>query len=278
MTVFIVAEAGVNHLGERSKMLALCDAAKKAGADAVKFQAYNTPQLLTHRGQDGTKPCGLVPDRALSLYEFLRKCELTDADLDAIAAHCKGIGLKWFCSVFDPGQVERVLSRGACCLKVGHAEADYAELREACWQAHTKGVVTWISNPEDIEYMGGDRYVYCIAEYPAKSLPRLNKVDADIGFSSHYQDYRIPAAAALRGAAYIEAHLMLGNRCWKDPAAPESSLRISCLPGAPAPINAETMRPWEHHYSTDEPEREWSLSPTDFWAMVKLIREYETWL
>lgn len=230
MTVFIAAEAGVNHLGDRSKMLALCDAAKQAGADAVKFQAYNAEALVKRRGKG---------DLAL-----LKQCELSDADLDAIAAHCKAIGIKWFASVFDPSQVERVLSRGACALKIGHAEAGYTELRKACRKAHTKEYVTWISNPGSIEYVGGDRYVHCVAEYPATSSPGLFEVDVGDGYSSHYTDFRIPAAAALRGAEYIEAHLMLG----------------------------------ETEAKSDEPEKDWSLSPDQFAAMVKLIREYESWL
>ena len=36
--VFIIAEAGVNHNGDKNLAFRLCDAAKVAGVDAVKFQ------------------------------------------------------------------------------------------------------------------------------------------------------------------------------------------------------------------------------------------------
>lgn len=248
MSVFIVAEAGVNHLGDRAKMLALCDAAKEAGADAIKVQAYNAEELVKRRGKG---------DLAL-----LKQCELSDADLDAIAAHCKAIGIKWFASVFDPLQVERVLSRGACALKIGHAEWDWWELYHAChrglsdrklYRTHMIWVsrqnVSTISSNSGPQWLHGRRgNVLCVSEYPADgNPPHLGWIkDGGIsGFSSHYTDYRIPAAAALRGAEYIEAHIM--------------TEAMSFDPGGC-------------------PEHNWSLNPDDFGKMVKLIREYETWL
>ena len=43
----IIAEAGVNHNGQLDLALKLCDAAKNAGADVVKFQTWKTEKLIT---------------------------------------------------------------------------------------------------------------------------------------------------------------------------------------------------------------------------------------
>ena len=43
---FIIAEAGVNHNGSIVLARKLIDVAKKSGADAVKFQAYITDDLI----------------------------------------------------------------------------------------------------------------------------------------------------------------------------------------------------------------------------------------
>ena len=239
MSVFIVAEAGCNHLGDRAKMLALCDAAKAAGADAVKFQAYETWKLCERRGMMSDDGC-YTKNEHVETRDLLEKSQLTDDDLDAIAAHCAFIGIKWFASVFSPDQIERVLSRGACCLKIGHAEAGWAELVNQCWD-HMPEVPVWRSINDPLRgYMGGS--VWCVSEYPADGHdPMLGKVGdhGHEGFSSHYTDYRIPAAAALRGAEYIEFHIAT---------------------------------------DTDQPEAAWSLMPDDAKKCVDLIREYSSWL
>jgi N-acetylneuraminate synthase len=46
-STFIIAEAGVNHNGDRDLAFQLVDAAAKSGADAVKFQTFNAAQLVT---------------------------------------------------------------------------------------------------------------------------------------------------------------------------------------------------------------------------------------
>ena len=46
MSVIIIAEAGVNHNGEINKAKELIDAASYAGADIVKFQTYQTDNVI----------------------------------------------------------------------------------------------------------------------------------------------------------------------------------------------------------------------------------------
>lgn len=234
MPAFIVAEAGVNYDGSRAKMMLLCQAAKDAGADAIKFQAYNTYELIERRKiTDGHT-------RAL-----LRKNELSDEDFREIDGFCKSIQLPWFASVFDLTQPGRVTKLGACRLKIGHGESRWQELIDAC--IHQREAV-WVSDTENCWRSAGGlkggfvHGVLCTKEYPAKSPPHLGKVGyarSYCGFSSHYADYRVPAAAALRGAEYIEAHIKLDDNCFEAP---------------------------------------WSLSPSDFTTMVKLARDFESWL
>ena len=49
MSVEIIAEAGVNHNGDINIAKKLIDIAAKAGANAVKFQTFNTDKLVTKK-------------------------------------------------------------------------------------------------------------------------------------------------------------------------------------------------------------------------------------
>ena len=51
MSVFIIAEAGVNHNGSIDLAKKLIDVASNAGADAVKFQTFKAKDLVSKNAQ-----------------------------------------------------------------------------------------------------------------------------------------------------------------------------------------------------------------------------------
>ena len=85
--VFIILEAGVNHNGELKKAIKLIDIAKKAGADAVKFQTWKTNELLTKKAK--TAKYQKKYTSINNQHELVKKLELSNEDFLLIYNHCK---------------------------------------------------------------------------------------------------------------------------------------------------------------------------------------------
>jgi N,N'-diacetyllegionaminate synthase len=60
--VYIIAEIGINHMGNMDKAKKLIDAAVRSGVDAVKFQTYITEKR--------------APKDNDQIFDILKKCEL----------------------------------------------------------------------------------------------------------------------------------------------------------------------------------------------------------
>jgi len=108
-SVFIVAEAGVNHNGSVETALRMVDAAAEAGADAVKFQVFRATELTTAEAAMAAyqrEHCG-----AKSQREMLTKLELTVGDFERIARRCEELGIALVITPFgveDAVRIEKI--------------------------------------------------------------------------------------------------------------------------------------------------------------------------
>jgi N-acetylneuraminate synthase len=124
----IIAEAGVNHNGDRARALALVDAAARAGADVVKFQSFRAQQLAT-AGAAKANYQKVTTGAQQSQLDMLRELELSDDDEEQIAAACASANIAYMSTPFDADSGTRLVTRvGVSTLKVGSGDLTNAPL------------------------------------------------------------------------------------------------------------------------------------------------------
>lgn len=100
MSPFIIAEAGVNHNGDRYLAKQLIDIAADAGADAVKFQTFQADQVVSRhapKAEYQTQTTG----KTESQLEMIRKLELNASDHEVLIRHAQSRGIQFLSTPFD---------------------------------------------------------------------------------------------------------------------------------------------------------------------------------
>lgn len=200
--IFIIAEAGHNHMGYMRHAKLLIDEAKACGADAIKFQFYDTNKIK--------KPYQ-------SRYYELLLSEHTKEEAKELKEYCDKVGIEFFASAFD---IERLgwLEE----LKVKrHKIASRSIYEEDMVKAMEKTGKPIIASLGKLDKRGIPKiknceYLFCVAEYPTYMRPedfptKFGKDELYQGFSDHTIGCYWAREAIKRGATIIEKHFTLSK-------------------------------------------------------------------
>lgn len=108
-SVFIIAEAGVNHNGSLAIARKLVDAAADAGADAVKFQTFKADKMISYSAPKAEYQKENT-DANKTQLEMLRELELSYSDHIEIAKHCSERGIEFMSTPFDMDSLDFLVS------------------------------------------------------------------------------------------------------------------------------------------------------------------------
>src|SRR5918994_1180330 len=116
MSVFVVAEAGMNHDGSLGNAIRLAEVAAECGADAVKFQLHD-PEAETTR--DAPSPTYFQRE---SRWEYFSRTAFGDDQWRELKDACDAVGIEFLCSGFSLEAIERLEAIGVARHKIPSGE------------------------------------------------------------------------------------------------------------------------------------------------------------
>jgi len=225
---FLIAELSGNHQGRIERAIALIDAAKAAGADAVKLQTY-TPDTIT---LDSDRPEFRIhggPWDGRTLYDLYREAHTPWDWHPALFAHAAAIGLSLFSTPFDPTAVAFLESLGAPAYKVASFELiDLPLIRRVAATGKPLILSTGMASLGEIgeavatvRAVGDNPLVllHCVSGYPTppadcdlRTIPHMAQAfGVPAGLSDHTAGIAVPVAAVALGAVVVEKHFTLSR-------------------------------------------------------------------
>ena len=226
--VYIIAEAGVNHNGRLDLALQLCDAAKEAGVDAIKFQTWKTELIISKNTEmaDYQKK-NLGNDD--SQYDMLKKLELSYDNFRLIKDYCDNIGIQFLSTADETESLDFLCELGIPLIKLGSGEITNIPYLRYCAKKNMPLIISTgmcklsdVATAFDVLTEAGAKakditLLHCTTNYPCpKDEVNLRAMQTmkdafkcKVGYSDHTMGTEIPIAAVAMGAEIIEKHFTL---------------------------------------------------------------------
>jgi N-acetylneuraminate synthase len=222
MSIFIIAEIGINHNGDIEICKKLIDEAISADCNAVKFQKRDLESVYTREFLESSResPWGKTQ------YEQKKGLEFGEEEYQEIDRYCKEKGIEWFASAWDLKSQEFLRKFDCNYNKVASAMIVYKDLltmiaKEGRHTFISTGMTTYddIQSAVDIFTKEGCSFelMHTVSTYPLKvenaNLNMINtlkeKYKCNVGYSGHESGLAISYAAAALGITSLERHVTI---------------------------------------------------------------------
>ena len=228
MSVFIIAEAGVNHNGSVDLAKQLIDAASISGADAVKFQTFKAENLVSKNAKkaDYQKQ---TTNASESQFDMIKKLELDISMHKELVAYCQEKDIMFLSTPFDHESVKMLNVLGLEIFKIPSGEiTNLPYLRHIGSLGKQVILSTGMSNLQEIEdalnilinagtlkeditvLHANTMYPTPMKDVNLNAMLTIQKeFGVAVGYSDHTLGIEVDIAAVAMGASCIEKHFTL---------------------------------------------------------------------
>jgi pseudaminic acid synthase len=232
--VYIVAELSANHNQNFDRAVRTLQAAKEAGADAVKLQTYTPDTITIDSDREGFRIGGGTLWDGHTLHELYGEAHTPWEWQPKLKQVADGLGMDLFSSPFDATAVDFLEKMNVPAYKLASFElVDIPLIRKMAQTGKPIIISTGMATQEEIEeaietarQAGATQIALlkCTSAYPAPpdemnlrtitEMVRLYKVP--VGLSDHSMSIAVPVSAVALGASVVEKHITL-SRSEKGP-------------------------------------------------------------
>jgi pseudaminic acid synthase len=254
--VYVIAELSANHNQHFEQAARIVEAAKEAGADAIKLQTYTADTITIASDREPFRIGGGTMWDGRNLHDLYAEAYTPWEWQPKLKRVANDLGLNLFSSAFDPTAVDFLEEMGVPAHKI--ASFELVDLQLVQKMARTKKPLIMSTGMASLEEIGEAveaareagatqiALLKCTSAYPAppeqmnlRTIPELaRRFDVPVGLSDHTLGTAVPIAAVALGACIVEKHLTLSR-------------------------------------STPGPDSAFSLEPQEFKEMVSAIRTAE---
>ncbi len=226
--VTIIAEVGVNHNGSITIAKKMIDTLSGIGVDFVKFQLYNTDDLVTDKAKKAKYQ--IKNSKNNNQFDMLKKYEINDKFLNNVIEYCKIKKTKFLCSVFDLQSFELIKRYNIKYIKIPSGEITNFPLLEAISKTNLKiflstGMCNIKEIKESLKVLNQKKIknitlMHCTTDYPTSfNEVNLNVIkefktlfNTSLGYSDHTIGDEVAIAAVALGVTVVEKHFTLNNK------------------------------------------------------------------